>query len=108
MSKDFEEDVCFLCGSDAKSKEYNGCNAKVFVDCANELCGEYLITKGAMHKLESEKEKEKFSRWATSKKKIQDTKKILVISYDGDIEANTKLLKDVFLTEEEISSFGFK
>jgi hypothetical protein len=100
------KDICFLCGSDAQSGSYNHGNGKAFIDCVNESCGEYLITYGAMRKLESKKEKEKFSRWATSSKKIKMDKEILEITYKGDIEANIKPLEKV-LTEKDIKSFGF-
>ena len=94
MSNELKRGFCFLCNRrDAKSGSYNRGIGKVFIECKNELCGEYLITKTAMDKLRTDEEKRKeFSKMATSKKKIQDTRKICVISYHSDIQADYKPL----------------
>ena len=107
MSNELKKDICFLCGRDAKSRSYNYGNGKAFVECMNESCGEYLITNSAMHEIEKDVEKRKeFSKMATSKKKILDTKKILVISYHGGIQADFKPIEDA-LSKEDISFFYY-
>ena len=107
MSNKLKDDSCFLCGHNAKSGGYNRGIGKVFIECNNESCGEYLITKVAMDKLKTDRRKRKeFSKMATSKNKIQDTRKIFVISYYGGIQADLKPIEDV-LHKNEISSFGF-
>ncbi|MBL7205033.1 MAG: hypothetical protein ISS63_11995 [Desulfobacteraceae bacterium] len=107
MSNELKKDICFLCGHDSKSGSYNRGIGKAFIECINESCGEYLVTNTAMDKLKSDAEKRKeFSKMASSKKEIQDTRKIFVISYYGGIQADFKLLQDV-LPENEISFFAF-
>jgi len=107
MSKELKRDKCFFCDQDAKSGSYDRGIGKAFIECINESCGEYLITKTAMDKLETDVEKRKeFSKMTTSKKEIQDTRKIFVISYHGGIQADFKPLEDV-LSKNEISFFGF-
>lgn len=107
MSDRLMKDTCFLCGCDGRSGTYDRGYGKVFIECANEACGEYLITNSAMRHLTNAEKRKEFSRMATSKKEIQDREEILIISYRGGIQANFKPLKDV-LFQNDIDFFGFK
>jgi hypothetical protein len=107
MSDSLIEDTCFLCGCNARSGTYNRDYGKVFIECANEACGEYLITNSAMRHLTNGERKKEFSRMATSKKEIQDSWEILVIAYHGGIKAEFKRLENV-LPSPEIDLFGFR
>ena len=108
MSRAIEKAACFLCGSDAKSGDYNGGIGKAFIECINKSCGEYLITNIAMNHLGREgQNRREFSKKATSKEEIQDRNEILLISYDGGIQANFKPPKDV-LSQADIDFFGFR
>jgi hypothetical protein len=106
MSAEIKKDNCILCGSPSESMEYNHGNGKAFINCSNKLCGEYLIIKQAIDKLDDE-QKSFFSEMATSKNKIQDSRKILLISYHGGIQAGYENLTDVMF-HDEISKLGFK
>jgi hypothetical protein len=107
MSTAIEDDQCFLCGQPSRSATYNRGNGKVFIDCTNSDCGEYLITNAAMKSLFSnEKKRQTISRSATSRAQIKIEKKILTISYHGGIKEEMKQLEEA-LSKEEIGFFGF-
>ncbi len=106
MSNELKKDICFLCGNDAESMIYDRGNWVAFIECKNKSCGEYLITRAAMNKLESDvAQRKEFSKYAMSKEKIKAEKKIFVISYDGGIIPGFKPLKE--LTKGQISRLGF-
>ena len=107
MSKEFQNDSCFLCGNPARSATYDRGKGKVFVDCANKVCGEYLITNSAMKILRSDAETcQNLSSRATSREEIKARKEILEITYEDGVVAKIKPLTEV-LSPQAISKFGF-
>jgi len=108
MSDSLTDDTCFLCGCNARSGSYNRGHGKVFIECTNEACGEYLITNSAMRRFTNGESKKELSKMATSREEIQHGGEILVIYYyDGAIRAKFKRLEDA-LHNAEINSFGFR
>ena len=67
---------CFLCGHEAIYKETDYGNRRYY-SCSNPICGEYEISRTAMHRLENAEE---FKEEAIPKaNKCRDTEEILEI-----------------------------
>jgi len=76
MTTEIVDPNCFLCGSDATSRDTDYGNRRFFV-CSNEACGEYEISRSAMKRLEGNAQ---FKQKAMSKARAcRDTDKILEI-----------------------------
>lgn len=86
MSKSPIKGQCALCGRNSMHQAMDRGNLYIFIDCENELCGEYIITRSALDNLD-EDTKRLLSQKSTSKNEILQSREILYIHFHDGIKS---------------------